>query len=182
MFLDSELLWHHNRNKQPKLLIMKTKTMFNSIFSAVITLSMISCASQNNSTSQDGANEVNLIVTMTSNYCGGAAPPEELLEGLKVPKKFSNQNIFLSTEKGLQENMQELTTSAAGNIKTSLKKGTYYIFLPQKISMKHTSKDRSEKECTEWKNTPNGTFVVGESNNIAFNIHKTCDACGAMRM
>jgi len=161
---------------------MKNRTMFNAIFSAVIMVSVLGCTTQKNGTSNSSAIEVNLNVTITSNYCGGAAPSDKMVEGLKAPKKFSNQNFHISTKKGLEENMKEVKTSAAGNLKTSLNKGTYYVFLPQKISAKHSSKDRSEKECIDWKNTPNGTFVVSDDSNVSFNIHKTCDACGAIPM
>ena len=166
---------------------MKNRIMLNTLFSIVMTVSILSCASQKNGTSQNDAKkdtnmDVSLRVTITSNYCGGAAPSEEMVSDLKVPKKFVNQKFHISSIEGLQDDMKEVNTSAAGTASVSLVKGTYYVFLPQKVSAKHSSKDRSEVECKKWKNTPNGTFTVGENNSISFNIHRTCDGCGALRM
>ncbi len=169
---------------------MKNKTILNLLLTVFASASILACASKKtgasqnvkNAVSQPGKIDISLNVSFTSNYCGGAAPSDEMLEKLKIPKKFSNQNFFISTKEGLEENMREVTTSVAGVATAPLEKGTYYVFLPQKVSMKHTSKDRSEEECKKWKNTPNATFTVGDQSNVSFTIHKTCDRCGALRM
>jgi len=126
--------------------------------------------------------DVTLNVTMTSNYCGGAPPPEEMLEKLNTPKKFTNQSFFVSTQKSLMDNLIEMKTTSAGTLDISLEMGTYYVFLPQKISAKLSGNDKSEAECEKWKNTPNGSFNVSNENSVSFNIHKTCDDCSPMRM
>ncbi len=153
----------------------------------MITSSILACATKKKSTSQSavsqpGKIDISLNVSFTSNYCGGAAPSEDMIAKLKVPRKFSNQNFYISRIEGLEEDMREITTSAAGTATAPLEKGVYYVFLPQKVSAKHSGKDRSEKDCEKWKNTPNATFTVGDDNSISFNIHKTCDGCGAFRM
>jgi len=166
---------------------MKKRTILNLSLIVFISASIISCASQKNDTSKDEAAkndkmDVTLNVTLTSNYCGGAAPSDEMIAKLKEPKKFSNKSFYISNVGGLQEGMKEVKTSTAGIVSTSLTKGTYFIFLPEKMTAKHSGKDRSESDCKKWKNTPNGTFTISDDNSISFNIHKTCDGCGALRM
>lgn len=166
---------------------MKNRTILNLSLIAFISASIFACASQKNGASKDVTTknekiDVTLNVTLTSNYCGGAAPSDDMIAKLKEPKKFSNKSFYISSKKGLQEDMKELKTSVDGVISTTLANGTYFIFLPEKKTTKHSGKDRSESDCDKWKNTPNGTFTVSENNSISLNIHKTCDGCGALRM
>jgi len=168
---------------------MKNRTMINTMLSVVMTASMLACANQKSGTSstvdtadKESSMNVSLTITITSNYCGGVAPSEEMVANLKKPKPFSNKKFYISSKKALQDDMMEMTTSASGAISTPMEEGTYYVFLPEKVSAKQSGKDRSESECNKWKNTPNGTFTVGSDKNISFNIHKTCDGCGALRM
>lgn len=174
---------------------MKNRTMLNTILSVVMTASMLACANQKNGTSasvdavdtvdKESSMNVSLSITISSDYCGGAAPSEKVISKLNEPKQFTNQKLYITTTKPskiLPEDMTQLTSSTSGTIDTSLEKGTYFVFLPEKVSAKLASKDRSESDCIKWKNTPNGTFTVGSDKNISFNIHKTCDGCGALRM
>lgn len=171
---------------------MKHRTTFTILFSIVMTASILSCAKQKNGTSQNGTSQneapkdekmdVILNITITSDYCGGAAPSDQILDQLKQQRKFSNQKFYISTIQGLQDDMKEMTTSAIGNTTVPLSQGTYYVFLPKKISAKVANKTTSQKQCDQWRNTPNGSFTVSDNNSVSFNIHKSCDPCGALRM
>jgi hypothetical protein len=167
---------------------MKNRTMLNTILTIAITASMLGCASQKNATATSetsSAMKVSLSVTISSDYCGGAAPSDEMIAELKQPKQFSNQKCYITTSKASKElpsDMTLLTSSASGTIEASLETGTYFVYLAEKISAKHNTKDRSATECMQWKTTPNGSFTVGSDKRIAFNLHKTCNGCAAPRM
>ena len=79
--------------------------------------------------------------------------------------------------------MIKLTTNSLGIINTSLSKGVYYVFLPDKVSTKYTP-GGDERKCREWKNLPNGTFSINkdEKQELALNLNITCSPCGAPRM
>jgi predicted component of type VI protein secretion system len=160
---------------------MKKRAFINSILVIILSILSIACASKKSGDSKETQIAVTLNVTLTSNYCGGAAPSDDMISKLKEPKIF-NGSFFISTKESLQEDMKSLKTSTDGSINIDLVKETYFVFLPEKTTAKHSGKGRSEENCNKWKNTPNGSFTVTEDKSITFNIHKTCDKCGSRRM
>jgi len=151
----------------------------------IITLLLSSCSSSKNSTSASDNSQktdeiINLTIEYTSNYCGGANPPDELLERLKIPKAYANMDIYISKESNIN-NVIKITADANGKVTTSLSDGKYYLFMPEKIAAKSTN-ERDEKGCITWKNTPNGDFSISNgSKEVVVTIKKTCDACGPLR-
>lgn len=126
--------------------------------------------------------EVTVSIQYTSNYCGGAPPPDELIKRLRTPKKYADQEIHLSKEDKLNDDMKKYNTNANGELTTNLDAGTYYLFMPEKISSELTKGGDSE-QCKKWKNTPNGKFtIVAGTSEVAVSITKTCERCGALRM
>ena len=139
-----------------------------------------SCSSSKNSTNQDSM--VDITITSTSNYCGGAKPPEDLIARLKEPKKYSGKEIIFSTTEQLGDGHKMLKTDDNGMISLSLEEGTYYLFLPEKLSAKLTTGGDADR-CAQWKKTANGSFVVTKGMNaVDVNVHQTCNPCGAPRM
>ncbi len=69
-------------------------------------------------------------VVQTSAYCGGAAPPEELLESLRKEKPFPNKALVVragSANTLKSPVLREFTVDAEGNFKISLPPGEYCI-------------------------------------------------------
>jgi hypothetical protein len=160
---------------------MKNITLLNTVLLAILAVSISACASKKKGESNTNM-DITLNITMTSSYCGGTPPSEDMLMKLKESKKYSSKSIHISSKNSLTEDMKEVKSDANGKAVIALDKGIYFVFLPKKVSAKHSGNDRSEDDCNKWKNTPNGTFTIGDDNSISFNIHETCDGCGALRM
>lgn len=69
-------------------------------------------------------------IYLTSDYCGGANPPEELLENLKTPKPYQGKKIYLragNTNNFEQPILYSIITDTAGKFILLLPKGDYCI-------------------------------------------------------
>lgn len=69
-------------------------------------------------------------IYVTSDYCGGANPPEELLENLQIPKPYPGKKIFIRS--GTKNDFDQpilyaLTTDSAGLFSFQLPAGSYCI-------------------------------------------------------
>ena len=124
----------------------------------------------------------------TQDYCGGAYPPEELLEELKTPSPYSgtlyvHQNKDRS-DKGIQLQFVEGKVAQEGFVE-----GTYYMFLypkytPSEIESSPVSpSDGPTPECFEKRSlTVLTSFEISrESTEIKKTIHIACDPCGLPR-
>lgn len=139
-------------------------------------------SAQTNNTDSSSNDEITLKIEYTSNYCGGANPPDELIQKLKTPKKYSEMEIYLSRKDNLSGDLTKLKTDENGEVSTSLNTGTYYLFMPEKKNIELKEGGEAES-CEKWKNTPNGEFTVKlDSNEVAISITKTCDTCGPKRL
>jgi hypothetical protein len=74
-------------------------------------------------------------VTQTSQYCGGARPPQELLKRLATPSPLANQKLYIRS--GLVNELRipvldSVVTDKKGNFKIKLPKGDYCIVNRQK--------------------------------------------------
>ena len=154
--------------------------MKNLYFLLVIVTVGYSCNSSKNA--KDERSDLVLKVTTTSDYCGGVAPSDKVLENLKAPKMYAEKEIYVTTESKLNEQIIKLTTDSKGMITTKLEKGTYFVYLPEKSTTKFTT-GGNEKACRQWRNKPNGNFyVTDEEHELAVTLHITCSPCGAPRM
>ncbi|MEM6271989.1 MAG: hypothetical protein AAF998_21305 [Bacteroidota bacterium] len=74
-------------------------------------------------------------VFLTRDYCGGAAPPAELLEELRTPKPYPNMVVYArrgeSNARPTEERMQ-VTTGPEGEFEFSLEPGTWCLFIEEK--------------------------------------------------
>lgn len=126
--------------------------------------------------------EVNLVVTSTSDYCGGVPPNDKMLENLKMPKTYGNKELFISRDSVLTDAIIQLSLDEIGKTTASLSLGMYYVFFPNKVTAQLTSKE-NEVPCKRWKNEPNGTFFIETSSaDVEVLLHMTCDPCGEARM
>ncbi len=69
-------------------------------------------------------------VVQTRDYCGGFAPPEELLESLRKEKPYPNKELFVragTINKYSQPILQRFVSDAEGDFKISLPPGAYCV-------------------------------------------------------
>lgn len=165
---------------------LEINTFFKGILVATFLMFSLSCGSSKNNVNQDTLNSVNqnsstmtvkMIINYTSDYCGGAYPSEDILEGLKKERPLAKNNLFIFKEGEGRDKMSEVVTAEDGTCTMELTPGKYHIYLPEKLS-KGVSKFISQEDCDSWKNTPNATFeVTADDNDLTVNLHKTCNPC-----
>lgn len=132
------------------------------------------------------------MVTSTADYCGGAAPSEEMLEGLRTPKPLANKVILVkygsfNTEKSRV--VKRIVTNANGEFSISLKKGYDYIFVEEWKGMPYKLPEDTEwikwdTTCyKKWYETPDFTLRKNKAiKGVKMNFHKSCffnPYCGA---
>lgn len=115
---------------------------------------------------------------ITNQYCGGAAPTEEVLASTHKKKPFANKTIYMY-KKG--KCVDSLVTDSLGWVKRRIKYGKYELFLSYK-HFKQTpigSENDFDMECMkkEW-SRPDGSLTISWkgihyiNNRIGF---KYCD-------
>lgn len=69
-------------------------------------------------------------ITISSSYCGGAAPDPEMLRALQTPKAFAGKQLYIRKGKTNDLSMPIVDTviaDAEGHFSTQLTRGTYTI-------------------------------------------------------
>lgn len=81
---------------------------------------------------------VSIKITRTASYCGGAAPPPDLIEQLSTPASLADKVIYLRKGKTNHTGRKtiELKSDANGDISITLKPGFYAV-------VDETKKDRA---------------------------------------
>ncbi len=121
-------------------------------------------------------------MTTTADYCGGAAPPEDLLKELATQKPDANKIFYLikgsKNKKGIKI-IQRLVTNKQGVIEVVLPIGNYGLLNETQIKpLKKPIINASESwdvACLKqnWE-IPQFKFVVKDTNIFNFNRHETC--------
>ena len=138
---------------------------------------LIACNSKTVKNKSTEASEVSIAVVFTSDYCGGANPPDGILQALSVERPLTNSDLVIkSVETG---DIQRATTDGEGTVKISLSTGKYELFDPTKLTAEPASNDALlQSQCIEWKKTPDAVFeLTKDEQTIAVKIHKTCNPC-----
>jgi hypothetical protein len=170
---------------------VKNKIGITVIFLFLISvISWMSCSSK--SVSGKGGKSVTVLFTQTSSYCGGAAPPEELLQSLATPIPLSAEKFCI--RKGNKNNpdespLLELVSGPDGYASFALIPGEYYIVFENKQDrstfeeyVKIYGKGNDyygpiDTKCLEeWLVKPELVFIVSETgeNSFTINTHKPC--------
>lgn len=154
----------------------------------IFLLSCISGKKKNSST--DELYKVEVMVTQTSSYCGGARPSEEILQELNTLKPASGLTIYIG--KGNSNHGVDFVVSSKtdelGKVSVELSEGIYYIVFDNKTAAYKESllttygtetKDYSAIDITcleSWFATPEITFHVQKNNlrTIVLNHHIPC--------
>jgi hypothetical protein len=74
--------------------------------------------------------KVSIELTVKNDYCGGAAPSEEMLKEMNDSKPFINSKFYLvlKNEAGVVIAETEQTTDENGKLSLNIKKGMYEIY------------------------------------------------------
>ena len=145
-------------------------------FAGFFSLMAFACKSTDKSISASSNSMMEIQVSFTSNYWGGASPSEEIIKSLKAPKVLQNQELFVVGNDS-EDQGQTVKTDKNGRLSLSLTSGRYSFYFPEK-KVNYVSKFASQKTCEEWKSTPNGTLEVsGDQNTYELVLHRTCSPC-----
>jgi len=134
----------------------------------------LACKSKKSATLE--MSNIRFVLTETSDYCGGAAPPEELLKVLETPRPLRTRTVIFETKNdGVIYNPVIEFTSP--DTVLSLPIGEYKVYPDPG---EHPDWPKQYEACMqEYYSTPIATFEIlkGETQK-AFNIHFTCNPCG----
>jgi hypothetical protein len=126
--------------------------------------------------------KLDLIFTMSSDYCGGAAPTEEILESITSSKPFINGTFYLVLKNDggtiLSETMHK--TDEKGKLTLNLKKGMYEIFLlsAEQKKLQIMNLDEKFRSCsTIFYDQPQAYLHAWQKGEQKVDIHSKCNPC-----
>jgi hypothetical protein len=126
---------------------------------------------------------IKLNVTETSDYCGGASPPTELLQDLKKEKPFTG-TLYVHAMPDRTDDGQTLIISNGKLKQSGFSEGEYFVFLLPKISrnredMSNAQMDQEMILCLEMVSLQgNANFTIAKkTKSVSFNVHKMCNPC-----
>src|SRR6185312_5372701 len=115
--------------------------------------------------------QVNVFVSYTNNYCGGARPTNEILTKYNTPAKLPNFKIKLVGKK-----TYVAVTDSAGNFTHKIKPGTYSVFLTEE-----TNKNlflNYAPTCPKMLKTAYAQLHIEKGKNqYTANLHFPCNLC-----
>ncbi|MBI3233168.1 MAG: hypothetical protein HYZ42_03880 [Bacteroidetes bacterium] len=125
-------------------------------------------------------------ITYTQDYCGGAAPPQDLIEKLKTPKPLANKKIYF--KKGRVNGLNKtrigyFTTDSLGRFNIKLTASDYVFFDESKLrweeehDMTESVNMTIDYKCLLDKHMK-GDFTIKKTQknlkDYAFNYHYPC--------
>jgi hypothetical protein len=151
---------------------------------------LLACSSKSNASKS--SLPVTILLTQTAAYCGGAQPPEELLNALATPQPLAGEKMFIRS--GNKNNpgetsIIEVVTGADGSASFFLNAGEYYVVFENKqdkttyeeYKIKYGSGsgyyEPIDLKCLdEWLSKPELVFVVSDTmiNPLTLNVYKPC--------
>jgi hypothetical protein len=138
------------------------------------------------------------LITETQQYCGGAPPPQFLLDELNTPKPVANYKLFIRKNSNdfNTQIYKEVITDSAGRFSVSLEPGKYSVVDSRKKD-KQTYSDLVKKYKTKTATTGpidekclkahflKEDFIIEISKDLlktveqTHNYFRTCDYAGA---
>jgi hypothetical protein len=152
--------------------------MKNLLIIASFLLFLLAC--KNNQSGIQNTNAIQFDIYYTEQYCGGAAPPDELMEELHTPKPYSD-TIYIHEIKDARRE--------AASLKIRLKKGkgdlpylangVYVAYKAPVYQIDSSSSDFGRENCYyESSFMPFFTFTISEPNQfITDTVNIQCDPC-----
>ncbi len=129
-------------------------------------------------------------VTYTSDYCGGAEPPETLLQELAKPRPYAGKKFYIrggETNNLKSKILYTVVTDSLGNYSINLPVGNYCMIDEYRKDstfigalLNNTPESGlyvTDKQCVkDWFNSCFYGFKIstGDISNINFNIHRDC--------
>lgn len=137
---------------------MKYKIAYFLLLSFLL-MTNTSCA-QKKSRTKMIAQEVEIHLTYTSSYCGGAAPPEGMLEEYARPKPYPSKIVFFRKDSNILSSPILLTqkSDSLGFLKVKLPPGKYVI-----VDEKKKDKKLYDEICSKYKNGYENTGPVDKT-------------------
>tara|TARA_B110000090_G_scaffold138656_1_gene152538 strand:- start:1377 stop:1841 length:465 start_codon:yes stop_codon:yes gene_type:complete len=128
---------------------------------------------------------IKLTVTETSDYCGGAAPPAELLETLLKEKPFTGK-LYVHSTPDRTDDGQTLIINNGSLKQSGFAEGVYFVFLHPKINREELTSDKIDEElisCLEMVSSQHtASFIITkETKSSTIHAHKMCDPCSPPR-
>ncbi|MEI7522751.1 MAG: hypothetical protein WCJ95_00400 [Mariniphaga sp.] len=128
---------------------------------------------------------VEIMVTGTTSYCGGAKPPPELLKKLETPKPLQGKRLYLKKGQINTFNTMvylEICTDSLGKISIRIPEGKYFVVDEYKKDPWFYTKllndyPETDKNCLKtWYEQSDFSFEVKTDTirNLTWNIHKNC--------
>lgn len=143
-----------------------------------------SCKSKKVESTEIVTNNVEFTFLQTVQYCGGAAPPDELIEKLETPSPIHKQAVYFKSldTKEVVWTKQQLDTHV---VNVELAPGRYEIYLntPETIHTYLKIMGIKVNKCSvDWfsRKLAGVTIAPGESNKTII-IHYDCNPCMAPR-
>ena len=148
------------------------------LIALVVTSSLFACKS----TKRHKA--VKFEIAITSDYCGGAAPPEEMIEEMRTPKPYTGV-LYIHKSQNREDAGIELTFEKGSATANGLVPGQHYAFLDKKMDLENESamnelaSQGTDIGCLiELNFSPMFTFQIEESTKIITDkMHKICNPC-----
>lgn len=115
------------------------------------------------------------LIESTSSYCGGAAPPQDLLDELATPKAFVNGRLVF-IEKSSKK-AYPFKTDATGHYTISLPAGNYELHPEKRTNIEDYGYDPN---CKAWLSTVFAEVTLNKKPSTQSNdfvIHFVCDPC-----
>ncbi|MFT4521684.1 MAG: hypothetical protein ACI8ZN_000621 [Bacteroidia bacterium] len=154
-----------------------------------ITLIIISIAvlTMANKCVKEPNHNVSIQFTTTQSYCGGAAPPEYILQELATPKPYKTGVLYFFRE-GRSEADTAIQLDGKDNARVQLRlsPGTYILRLKDSISPWNGANNESEiksfdserpKCLHEYNQRVLAQFTISQDSNFTQNIHFDCNPC-----
>jgi hypothetical protein len=120
-------------------------------------------------------------ISYTESYCGGARPPEELLQQLATPKPFASDTLRVKNVETGTEYL--VVTDEHGHYEMELPAGNYVVH-PKFRTTAAGYSPNYEANCKQWRELQLHTLnevKAGEEKAIDFTVHFPCDPCETMR-
>ncbi len=141
-----------------------------------LTVALIACKSKKVKSS------IQFEITTTEDYCGGAYPPDELVEDLRTPKVYTGKvylhNSVIREDDGIVIDVVDGKCSKEGFVE-----GTYFLFLSPKMlklakeTLSPANQERADCNFKENRKVLATIALLKNSTIIQQNLHKVCDPC-----